>query len=55
MRVMIKAVAPPALVEREPAAMIDEVSGGELPKMLMLLNFAPCYRRRGEVESRSDS
>jgi hypothetical protein len=38
--------------------MIDELSEGELPKitpLLMLLNFAPCYRRRAEIALMNDS
>ena len=33
MRVMTKAIPAPALVERERAAMIDELSEGESPKI----------------------
>ena len=33
MRVMTKAIPAPTLVERERAAMIDELSEGELPKI----------------------
>lgn len=48
---MAKAIPAPTLVEREQAAMIDELSEGLAQNrgMLMLLNFAPCYRRRAKI------
>ncbi|MGA8447627.1 MAG: hypothetical protein WB766_20945 [Roseiarcus sp.] len=48
---MAKAIPLPTLVEREQAAMIDELSEGlaQNRAILTLLNFAPSYRRRAKI------